>query len=81
MTGPTSGPDKTIVVSHHFHGHVLDEVSLCPAQHLHERVFSGQHVEVVGVQDLDVFREESLVVVHSALWRRKMGKKDNQTAQ
>merc|ERR1719422_2834243 len=47
--------------------HVLDQVALRPAVHLHEVVLAGGHVVVVGVQQFALLLKELLSIVDGAL--------------
>jgi hypothetical protein len=60
-------------VTHQVHRQILNEVSFTPTEHLHEAVLGRCKVVVVGVELLVlVFRDEGLVVFHTALYRKAL---------
>ena len=52
-----------------FQGHVLQETSFSSTKHLTQRMFSSQHMVVIGMQFFAMQLNECFIVINGSLWK------------
>ena len=57
-------------VRYRFQGHVLNEASLRPSQHLQKRMLGREHMVMVRVKFLAVLSDECFVVFNGTVYKK-----------